>query len=96
MVLNRRRALIEQATQGGYVQDGLELFLDGLNRGGTSGKWFDLTNNYEFTIENCTENNGFVYINGNNGSQIYNNDLSLDIKTVEFVIKNIVKITVDC
>ena len=39
------------ATQETYVQDGLVLHLDGLNRGGSVGHWVDLINHFDFELQ---------------------------------------------
>lgn len=57
MDLITRRALmmaqrVEPEPQ--YVTDGIILWLDGINKGGTDGNWTDLVNGHVFTNRGCT------------------------------------------
>ena len=63
---DRRSLLIanQQGGGGGYVTDGLTLFLDGLNQGGVTGKWIDTIGGEEFTLTNAVQNNGYVTFSG--------------------------------
>ena len=51
-----------------YITDGLIFWLDGINRGGVSGKWIDLIGGKEFTLYNCAENDDNVQFAGNANS----------------------------
>ena len=52
----------------GYVENGLVMFLDGLNKGPVGNVWESVVGNYDFNLYNCElANNGVVF----NGSTSY-------------------------
>jgi len=75
--------LFYEKQQGGYVQDGLVLFLDGLNQGGEAGKWIDTVNGREFTLKNAIQYDSYVKLRGGN---VRNSD-STPFKTIEIVMR---------
>ena len=90
----------QQSVQPSYVQDGLVLHLDGINRGGVSGHWKSLVtynngsgfNDYiDFTLTDATESSDHVSFNGTTSKGIAN-VASLDIPanggTIEVCLKN--------
>ena len=84
----RRRTLMQFGPQPNeYIQDGLVLFLDGLNQGNTNNRWIDVKGNRSFTLTNCTKLTNGVRFNGTSsyGSLSSNNlGLSYDQGTAEF------------
>lgn len=72
--LLRRRAMMA-ASGGGepidcpYITDGLIFWLDGIDRGGVSGKWIDLIGGKTFTLRNVTElDNGVKFLSNGYGT----------------------------
>lgn len=64
----RRREMVQTGEVEDYVQDGLIFFLDGLNRGGTTGHWVDVIRGIDFTLTNATEyENGVSFASGTTG-----------------------------
>ena len=79
--LLRRRMMI---ASGGstpptnYVQDGLVLHLDGINKGGTSGRWTSLVGNEYYTLtSNSTVESNAIHMNGS-GAIESTNTTSID------------------
>lgn len=50
----RRSAMVGADKLFGYIADGLALFLDGINKGGTDGNWTDLVAGHVFTNYGAT------------------------------------------
>ena len=75
-----------------YVNDGLVLWLDGINIGSVRNKWVDLAGGHIFTNNNATFNtaSGFVSFNGSN-SYFENSTFSppsSDVGTIEVVYES--------
>lgn len=59
-------------TPSGYVTSGLVLHLDGLNQGGTSGKWIDSVGNKEFVLTGATAASNGVLFDEEGEMGVYN------------------------
>lgn len=73
-----------------YIRDGLIFHLDGINRGGTAGKWIDLIGGKEFTLTGVTENANNVEFAGTSSSYgVYNGCVSGDFsaETIEICVE---------
>ena len=80
-----RRRFLQAAGSSDYVQDGLILHLDGLNRGGNTGEWVNLVDGNIFTLDgNYTENdNGVTFAS----ASLYTITIYEPV-SVQFVINN--------
>lgn len=68
-LMHRRRAMMLSKAEAPaeYVQDGLVLWLDGINKGNTPDVWTDLISGYEYNAINGVEfNSDNVKLNGIN------------------------------
>lgn len=88
-LLHRRRMM--QAVAMDYVQDGFELWLDGINKGSTYDSiWVDLINGVTFQNAGDVQSySDHFRFNGSNYSYFFHNDLDYfrDSTTVELVAK---------
>ena len=90
-LLIRRRELI--LTNGGtpivcpYITDGLIFWLDGINRGGITGKWTDLIGGKTFTLNNVTElENGVTFSSSGYGTYSGAVSANWQTETIEMAI----------
>lgn len=67
---------------GQYVQDGLILHLDGIDKGNTEGKWTSLVGGYEFTNYRAVFNENNVEFNVANSPYVENTDFVVPLATV--------------
>lgn len=95
----RRRLMIATAQGGGggnippitdYVQNGLVLLLDGIEKGNVSGSWIDYVAGHEFVGNgNVQFNNDHIYLEGSTNTYLTNSSLnaySNSAATIEVVI----------
>ena len=75
----------EQEQQETYIQDGLVLHLDGINKGGVDNQWTDLINGVDFPNHAATElENGWQF-DGINSYLGYSNN---SLKSLGFIAEN--------
>ena len=88
-----RMGLIEAANNWNdnyYIQDGLVLWLDGLDRGGVAGQWIDKISGNICTLSGAyTEQNDSIYFSGGLGEFDSYVDVLKDSGTVEAVVRRI-------
>ena len=88
-LIERRRLIMECPSD--YVRDGLIFFLDGLNRGGVSGKWTDVVGGKTFDlVGGYVEHDSYVHF-GNSSYGVYDWAISdnFDGETGEFVLSGL-------
>lgn len=68
---------------GDYIQDGLVLQLDGIDKGNVEGVWKDLIQGREFTLNNCTLNSNNVEFNGTDSYCMSSDTISYETYTLE-------------
>ena len=62
-----------------YIKNGLIFWLDGINKGGTTGKWKDLIGGKMVTLQNCVEtSNGVTFAGTTDSYGILTGAISLD------------------